>query len=57
MCGELVEPIKELDPSIDPDDQPYYNLLCPNCGFMFRTQTVTGSPVQIRKASPDSPAS
>jgi hypothetical protein len=33
--------MKELDPSIDPDDQPTYNLLCPKCGFMFGTQPTT----------------
>ena len=34
MCCELVEPLEERDLSIDPDDAPSYNLLCPKCGFL-----------------------
>lgn len=37
LCGEMVEPISEPDPSVDPDDPPIYAMLCPKCGFMFRT--------------------
>jgi hypothetical protein len=36
-CDELVEPIKEPNPSVDPDDPPSYDLLCPKCRFVFST--------------------
>ena len=32
-CNKIVEPIRELDQSLDPDDPPTYNLICPKCGF------------------------
>ncbi len=57
LCGELVEPIEELDLSIDPDDSPSYNLLCPKCGFMFGTQAETDDAEQILESSPSSTAS
>jgi hypothetical protein len=47
LCGESVEPIDELDQSIDPDDSPSYNLLCPKCGFLFATRPATDKVEQI----------
>jgi len=49
LCGEFVEPIEEIDLSIDPDDSPYYNFLCPKCGFLFGTRPVPDKVVMIRE--------
>ena len=52
MCGESVEPVEELDLSFDPDDSPYYNLLCPKCGYVFGTRLTKEEVVQISAGLP-----
>jgi len=37
-CEEMVEPIKVPHYSVDPDDPPSYDLLCPKCGYPIETR-------------------